>query len=283
MGIVLNIGFVIIEAVYGLYAHSLALLADAGHNFGDALGLIFAWGAATLATRQPSAQYTYGLRGSTILAALTNAMLLLVATGGIAWEAIRRLQTPVPVEGWTVIWVAFAGVVINTISALLFIGGRKHDLNVRSALLHMAADALVSIGVIVGGVIMLYTGWVKLDPIISLMVGTVIVIGTWGVLRESVRLALHAVPVHVDASAVRKYLAEQKGVREVHDLHIWGMSTTETAMTAHLVMPGGHPGDEFLHTLAHDIEHQFNITHATFQVETAEDTTACKLAPDSVV
>lgn len=283
IGIVLNIGFVIVEVAAGLYAHSLALLADAGHNFGDVLGLVFAWGAATLATRRPSAQYTYGLRGSTILAALANAMLLAVATGGIVWEAIRRLQAPVPVESSTVIWVALAGVVINTATALLFLGGHKHDLNVRGALLHMAADALVSVGVIIGGVVMLYTGWEKIDPIISLLVAAVILAGAWGVFREAVRLAVHAVPEHVDAQAVREYLQKLDGVREVHDLHIWGMSTTETALTAHLVMPGGHPGDAFLGRICDEIEHDFHIAHATFQIETGSEVPACRLAPEHVV
>ncbi|HUI99091.1 MAG TPA: cation diffusion facilitator family transporter, partial [Usitatibacter sp.] len=229
IGVALNLGFVIAEVAFGIWADSLALLADAGHNFGDVLGLAFAWGAAALATRRPSSRFTYGLRGSTILAALANAMLLLLATGGIAWEAILRLQAPTPVSSATVISVATAGVAVNLGTALLFLRGRRGDLNVRTAFLHMAADALVSVGVIVAGVAMLYTGWLWLDPVASLAVALVILVGTWQLLRESVQLALQAVPAGVDAEAVRRHLCALPGVAQVHDLHIWGMSTTETA------------------------------------------------------
>jgi cobalt-zinc-cadmium efflux system protein len=283
IGVALNLGFVVAEVAFGLWADSLALLADAGHNFSDVLGLVFAWGAAALAARRPSLRFTYGLRGSTILAALGNAMLLLLATGGIAWEAIRRLQQPAPVEGTMVIWVAAVGVAVNLGTALMFMRGRRSDLNVRAAFVHMAADAVVSAGVIVAGVAILYTGWLWIDPAVSLAIAVVILAGTWGLLRESVQLALHAVPDRVDAVAVRGHLGTLPGVAEIHDLHIWGMSTTETALTVHLVMPGGHPGDDFLATACHEMHVRFGIGHATIQVETATGTAPCALAPDHVV
>jgi len=283
LGVALNLGFVVAEVAFGLWADSLALLADAGHNFSDVLGLLFAWGATTLATTTPSTRFTYGLRGSTILAALGNAMLLLLATGGIAWEAIRRLQEPAPVEGAAVIWVAAAGVAINLGTALLFMRGRKGDLNVRGAFLHMVADALVSVGVIAAGVAILYTGWLWIDPAVSLAIAVVILAGTWGLLRESVQLALHGVPERIDAAAVRRHLCALPGVMEIHDLHIWGMSTTETALTVHLVMPAGHPGDDFLAAVCQEVHQRFGIGHATLQVETASGRVPCALAPDHVV
>ena len=283
VGVALNLGFVVAEVAFGLWADSLALLADAGHNFSDVLGLVFAWAAAALAARRPSPRFTYGLRGSTILAALANAMLLLLATGGIAWEAIRRLQEPAPVAGTMVMWVAAAGVVVNLGTALMFMRGRRNDLNVRAAFVHMAADAVVSVGVIVAGAAILYTGWPWIDPAVSLAIAVVILVGTWGLLRESVQLALHAVPDRVDAAAVRSHLGALPGVAEVHDLHIWGMSTTETALTVHLVMPGGHPGDDFLAAACREMHVRFGIGHATMQVETATGTVPCALAPDHVV
>jgi cobalt-zinc-cadmium efflux system protein len=283
VGVALNLCFVIAEVAFGIRADSLALLADAGHNFSDVLGLLFAWGAVALAARVPSTRFTYGLRGSTILAALGNAMLLLLATGGIVWEAIRRLQDPAPVASGTVIWVAAVGVAVNLATALMFLRGRDSDLNIRGAFLHMAADALVSVGVIVAGVVMLYTGWLWLDPAVSLAIGLVILVGTWGLLRESVQLALHAVPAGVDADAVRRHLCALRGVAQVHDLHIWGMSTTETALTVHLVMPDGHPGDDFLAGLCEEIHDRFGIGHSTVQVETASGSAPCALAPDHVV
>jgi len=281
--VTLNLGFVVVEVVYGLMANSLALLADAGHNFGDVLGLLMAWSAATLATRKPSMKFTYGLRGTTILAALGNAMLLLFAIGAIAWEAVRRIGEPASVNGGVVIWVALAGVLINTATALLFMRDRKKDLNIRGAYLHMAADAGVSLGVVLAGIAMIYTGWLWLDPVVSLVIAVVILVGTWGLWRESLDLALHAVPQGVDADAVQQYLASLSDVQEVHDLHIWGMSTTETALTAHLVMPGGHPGDDFLAAAARELHQRFNIGHATIQVETATATEPCALAPAHVV
>ncbi len=283
IGITLNLIFVVAEWVFGVMANSLALIADATHNFGDVLGLVLAWGAMALARRPPSARFTYGLRGSTILAALGNAMLLLVATGGIAWEAIRRIDSTSAVNETIMIWVAVLGVLINTGTAMLFMRGSKSDLNVRGAYLHMAADAAVSLGVVLAGVVMLYTGWMWLDPLASLLIVTVIFIGTWGLLRDSVRLALQAAPENVNPMDVRSFLVGLPGVAEMHDLHIWAMSTTETALTAHLVMPAGHPGDEFFENVIRQIEEKFHIGHATIQIETGTSSNPCVLAPDHVV
>ena len=283
IGIALNVIFVVVELVYGVIASSLALIADATHNFSDVLGLVLAWGASALARKPPSARFSYGLRGSTILAALGNAMLLLVATGGIAWEAILRIRSPSAVNETTMIWVAALGVLINAGTAWLFMAERKTDLNIRGAYLHMAADAGVSLGVVVAGVGMLFTGWLWLDPATSLLIVTVIFVSTWGLLRDSVRLALHAAPESVDPVNVRRYLTGLPGVTEVHDLHIWAMSTTETALTVHLVMPAGHPGDEFCANVVHQIEDKFRIGHTTIQIETGTSPNACVLAPDHVV
>lgn len=283
IGIALNVIFVLVEWVLGVTANSLSLIADATHNFSDVLALVLAWGAMVLARRPPSTRFTYGLRGTTILAALGNAMLLLVATGGIAWEAILRFKSTAAVNETIMIWVAALGVVINAGTALLFMGGSKTDLNVRGAYLHMAADAGVSLGVAVAGVGMLFTGWTWLDPATSLLIVTVIFVGTWGLLRDSVRLALHAAPESVDPLDVRRYLTGLPGVTEVHDLHIWGMSTSETALTVHLMMPGGHPGDDFLAEVIRRIEAEFHIGHATIQIETGTSSNLCALAPDHVV
>jgi cobalt-zinc-cadmium efflux system protein len=283
IGIGLNLIFVVVEWAYGVMANSLALIADATHNFGDVMGLVLAWGAMALARRPPSARFTYGLRGSTILAALGNAMLLLVATGGIAWEAIRRFDSTSAVNETVMIWVAVLGVLINTGTAMLFMRGSKSDLNVRGAYLHMAADAAVSLGVVMAGVVMLYTGWIWLDPLASLLIVTVIFVGTWGLLRDSVRLALQAAPENVNPMDVRQFLVGLPGVAEMHDLHIWAMSTTETALTVHLVMPAGHPGDEFFENVIRQIEEKFHIGHATIQIETGTSSNPCVLAPDHVV
>jgi cobalt-zinc-cadmium efflux system protein len=264
-------------------ANSLALVADAMHNLSDVVGLVLAWGASALALRPPSARFTYGFRGSTILAALANAMLLLVVTGGIAWEALHRLKNPGIVNETLMIWVAIAGIVINGVTAWFFMADRKSDLNVRGAYLHMAADAGVSAGVALAGAGMLLTGWLWLDPAVSLVIVATIFVGTWGLLRDSVKLALHAAPESVDPGEVRGYLCALKGVAEVHDLHIWGMSTTETALTAHLVMPAGHPGDDFIAHVVHDIEHRFRIGHVTIQIEMGTSANPCALAPDHVV
>jgi cobalt-zinc-cadmium efflux system protein len=280
-GVALNSAFVLAEFLAGLYADSLALVADAGHNLSDVLGLLLAWGAAVLARRLPSERFTYGLRSSTILAALGNAAFLLLVTGAIGWEAVQRFSIPHPVDQTVVIWVAAAGVVINGATAMLFLSGRKTDLNIRGAFLHMAADAAVSFGVILAGLGMLATGWTWIDPAMGLAIAAAIVVSTWSLLRESLELALHAVPKGVDPAEVRDWLARLEGVSEVHDLHIWGMSTTESAMTAHLVMPAGHPGDAFLAQAARDIGRLFRIGHVTLQVETSRE--PCALAPDHVV
>jgi cobalt-zinc-cadmium efflux system protein len=283
IGVALNTGFVLVEWTFGVLANSLALIADASHNFGDVLGLMLAWGAAALARRMPSPRFTYGLRSSTILAALANAALLLIITGGIAWEAILRFRSPAHIDAPVVIWVAALGIAVNAGTALLFQSAHKHDMNVRGAYLHMVADAAVSLGVVVAGLLTLATGWTWLDPVVSIVIVTVILLGTWGLLRDATRLALHAVPEGVDPGSVRRFLEQQPGVGEVHDLHIWGMSTTETALTAHLVMPGGHPGDTVIAELAHRMDHEFGIAHATLQVETGSGAQPCALAPDHVV
>jgi len=270
VGIAINIAFVLVEAAAGLLGNSMALLADAGHNLSDVLGLALAWGAYLLAKRPPTRRYTYGLQGSTILAALTNAILLLLACGAIAWEAIRRLLDPPPVTGMTMIVVAAIGILINAATALLFVRGRKGDLNIRGAFLHMIADAVVSAGVVAAGIVVLLTGLEWIDPAMSLLIVAVIVAGTWGLFRDALGLALNAVPPAINPDAVAERLRGLAGVTAVHHLHIWPMSTTTNALTAHLVMPGGHPGDAFLAEAAHIIEHDFGIGHATFQVEMGE-------------
>ncbi|MBV8658923.1 MAG: cation transporter [Burkholderiales bacterium] len=282
-GIILNTGFVAAEAVYGVLSHSVALLADAGHNLSDVLGLFLAWGASILVKRMPSKRFTYGLRSTSILAALANAALLLVVTGGIAWEAILHLQYPDVVAGKTVIAVAAVGIVINLGTALLFMSGRKGDMNVRAAFTHMMADALISLGVVIAGIVILYTGWLWVDPVVSLVISGLVIYGTWGLLRDSVNLALHGVPEGIELAEVRDYLGGLNGVREVHDLHIWAMSTTETALTAHLVMPEGYPGDAFRAHVCEALQRRFEIAHATIQIEVADTEDGCTLAPHDVV
>jgi cobalt-zinc-cadmium efflux system protein len=283
IGIGLNLAYVAAEAAIGLAVGSLALVADAGHNLGDVLGLGLSWGAALLGRRTPSARYTYGLRSSSILAALGNAITLLVATGGIAWEALLRLQQPVPVAGGLVAWVAAAGIVVNGATALMFMRGRERDLNLRSAFLHMAADALISLGVVVAGAAIALTGWLWLDPAVGLAISAVIVYGTWDLMRQSLSLALAAVPPGIDGDAVRAHLLALPGVTAIHDLHIWGMSTTETALTCHLVIPGGHPGDAALAAIAHELEHRFGIHHTTLQIELGDSAEVCALTSEQVV
>jgi cobalt-zinc-cadmium efflux system protein len=283
IGIGLNLAYVAAEAGYGIAAGSLALLADAGHNLGDVLGLGLSWGAAMLGRRGPSDRFTYGYRSSSILAALANAIILLVVTGGIAWEALWRLAHPVPVTGGLVAAVAAVGILVNGATALLFMRGRKSDLNLRSAFLHMAADALIAFGVVVVGLAIALTGWLWLDPAIGLVISAVIVYCTWDLVKQSVRLALDAVPQGVDPAAVRAHLLALTGVTALHDLHIWGMSTTETALTCHLVMPGGHPGDEALAHIADDLEHRFGVHHATLQIELGDSGEVCALTPEHVV
>ena len=275
VGVLLNSAFVLIEAVFGVLSGSMALLADAGHNLSDVLGLLIAWGAAVMAARPANARFTYGYKASSMLAALANAGLLLIATGAILIETIDRLFTPEPVAGMAMIVVAGAGIVINGITALLFARGRKHDINIRGAFLHMAADALVSLGVVAAGAVILWTGLWWIDPAASLVIVVVIGVGTWGLLKDSVKMALLAVPDTIHEGEVRAYLADLPGVTAVHDLHIWPMSSTETALTAHLVMPGGHRGDAFLHQVTRELEHRFHIGHATVQIETGAHADHC--------
>ena len=283
VSVALNTGFVVIEATYGILANSLALLADAGHNLSDVLGLLLAWGASILVRRRPTARRTFGLRRSSILAALLNAAFLLVACGGIGWEAIQRFRTPSDVAGGTVIVVAAIGIAVNTISALMFLSGRKNDLNIRGAFLHLAADAAVSLGVVLVGVAIVVTGWQWLDPAVSLGVTAVIVVGTWQLFRESFNLVLDAVPEGIEPLAVRTYLAERPGVAHVHDLHIWAMSTTEVALTVHLVTPDEHPGDAFLAQVCQELHEHFGIEHTTIQIELGDSDSICALASENVV
>lgn len=270
-GIALNLAFVGVETVYGFWANSMALLADAGHNLSDVLGLAVAWVGAVLSKRPPSRRFSYGLRAASILAALANAIILLVAVSFIAYHAIVRLLIPDLVEGGTVMIVAAIGILVNGATALMFARGRKSDLNIRGAYLHMVADALVSAGVVVAGLAILLTGWLWVDPIASLVVAAIILIASVDMLREAVTLALAGVPRSIDPDAVETHLGALPGVARIHDLHIWPMSTTESALTAHLVMPGGFPGDAFLADCAHGIADRFGIGHSTFQIETGED------------
>jgi len=278
VGVVLNLVFVGVELYFGFWANSLALLADAGHNFSDVIGLLIAWGALLLAKRKPSARFSYGLRSSTIMAALVNAMFLLVAVGVIIWEGIHRLTSPEAVNGGVMIWVALLGVLINVGTALMLQHGSKTDINVRGAFLHMMADAAVSVGVVVAGMGMLWLGWLWLDGAVSILISAVILWGTWGLFRESINLSLHAVPAQIDSGSVLEYLAGLPGVSEVHDLHIWAMSTTEIALTAHLLMPSGHPGDNFLFEVSEGLEHRFHIDHPTLQIEIAACAVPCRIA-----
>jgi cobalt-zinc-cadmium efflux system protein len=283
IGVALNLSFVILEATWGVFSHSLSLLADAGHNLADVLGLLLAWGSILLARRVPTERRTYGLRRSTTLAALFNALILVMGVGAIAWEAIGRFRNPEPVAGGTMIWVAAVGIAVNTATALLFAAGRKGDLNIRGAFLHMAADAAVSLGVVIAGFVILSTGWLWLDPAVSLLISVVILFGTSGLLRDSFNLALDAVPPGIKVAEVKKFLESLPEVCEVHDLHIWGMSTTETAMTAHLVIPNRRPDDCFYRDAAHAMHDLFGIEHVTLQVENGDPDTPCRQAPDHVV
>ena len=277
IAIALNAAFVVVEFSYGFIANSTALMADAGHNLSDVLGLVLAWGAAILARKMPSERYTYGLRSTSILAALANAMLLLVACGAIGWEAVQRFSHPPAVAGLTVTLVAAVGIVVNGVSAWLFMKGSKGDLNIRGAYLHMAADAAVSLGVVLAGITIIFTGWYWLDPIISLVIVAVIVVGTWSLLRESVQLALNAVPANIDVPAIDAYLRQCSGVTDIHDLHIWGMSTTESALTVHLVMPEGYPGDVFMDDIMQTLKERFSVHHSTLQIEHGTTHHACSL------
>lgn len=281
IGITLNTAFVVVEAIYGVIAGSMALVADAGHNLSDVLGLLIAWTASVLSARPPSARFTYGLKGGSILAALANAALLWVALGAILIETLQRFSRPAEPQGMTMIVVAAMGIAVNGLSAALFARGRKGDLNLRAAFQHLLADAAVSAGVVVAGVAILFTGLGWIDPVVSLLITAVIAWGSWGLMKQALALALGAVPEGIDRQAVLDFLSGHPQVSAVHDLHIWAMSTTEAALTAHLVVPGGHPGDHFLHALAHELQHRFGIGHVTVQVESG--TEVCALASDGVV
>ena len=277
LAIGLNIAFVAIEFGYGFIANSTALMADAGHNLSDVLGLMVAWGAAILTRSAPNRRYTYGLRSSSILAALFNALILMMACGAIGWEAVQRFHTPAPVAGTTVAVVAFIGVLVNGFSAWLFLAGSKGDINIRGAYQHMAADAIISMGVVVSGLAIMATGWAWLDPVVSIVIVLFILISTWALLKESLRMVLAAVPDSVDAAKVTQFLGQQPGVASIHDLHIWPISTTETALTAHLVMPAGYPGDAAVDAIVSALKAEHAINHCTLQVEMGTTVHGCTL------
>jgi cobalt-zinc-cadmium efflux system protein len=279
-GALLNAAFVVAELGFGYAANSLALISDAVHNLSDVIALLLAWGGMWLAGKRPTETHTYGYRRASILAALVNAGLLLIAVGGITVEAVNRLREPAAVAGWTVVWVAALGILVNGGTALMFARGRHGDLNVRGVYLHMAADASVSLGVVAAALVIMVTGWLWVDPAISLCIAAVVLASGWGLARDSLNLALDAVPRSIELTEVRDYLVALDGVLEVHDLHIWAMSTNETALTCHLVRPGGHD-DAFLHFVCEGLSHRFKIHHATLQVEANGD--ACKLAPAELV
>ncbi|MDX9857602.1 MAG: cation diffusion facilitator family transporter [candidate division Zixibacteria bacterium] len=275
IGIALNVIFVAVEVFYGLAANSSALLADAGHNASDVLSLVFAWAAIWIAGKKPSGKYTYGLRRTTILASIVNALLIVAAAGVISWDAIRKIQQPAEVAGMTIVLVAGIGVVINTITALMFMKGQKDDLNIKGAFLHMAADAGVSLGVVIAGLLIRYTGANWIDPLISLVIVSVILYGTWGLLRDSVNLALDAVPKDIDLGEVQQFLRSREEVQSVHDLHVWGMSTTEVALTAHLVVSARND-DHFLSSVRSELHQRFGIAHTTLQLESSDDENDCE-------
>jgi cobalt-zinc-cadmium efflux system protein len=277
----LNIALVVIQVTYGVLAHSMALLADAGHNAGDVLALVLAWGSHAVSRQHPTERYTYGFRSTSIMAALINATILLVVTGAIAWAAIERLLAPQPVASVTVMVVAALAIVLNGAAAAILARGNRDDLNVYGAFLHLAADAAVSAGVVVAGLIILVTGWLWVDPIASLVISAVIVWSTWGVLRDAAKMSLQGVPPRIDPGAVRVYLQSLPAVSEVHDLHIWPMSTTETALTCHLVMPDGYPEDDFLDAVYVGLQQHFGIEHPTIQIERGDR--PCKLSPAHIV
>jgi cobalt-zinc-cadmium efflux system protein len=283
VGLVLNVGFVIAEFGGGFFAHSVALMADAGHNLSDVLGLLLAWGATIAAKRRPSRRKTYGWRKSSVLAAFLNAMFLMLVTGGIVLESLQRLAHPDVVQAPLLIGIAAIGIVINGATALMFLPDRQSDINIRAAFSHMLADALVSLGVVVAGIGILFTGWYWLDPVLSLVISGLIIWGTWSLLQESFHLVIDGVPPHVDERAVQVYLADRPAVVAVHDLHIWSISTTEVALTAHLVMSAGHPGDDFLAMTIGELAQDFGIHHATLQLELGDPAHPCRLASDDCV
>jgi cobalt-zinc-cadmium efflux system protein len=275
VGIVLNMGFVLIEGFYGLRVNSLALLADAGHNLSDVAGLVLAWGGMLAGRLRPNARHTYGWKRASIVAAFVNALLLLVAMGSLVWEALHRLKSPEPIEGATIMVVAGIGIVVNTVTAMLFMRGRDSDLNIRGAFLHMAADALVSAGVVIAGGLALWFGWAWLDPVVSLAIAAVIVVGTWNLFKQSLHLLFDGVPASVDPGAVQALLETLPGVERVHDMHIWAMGTSEIAMTAHLVMPQSHADDAFLKNATQQLHDRFGIEHVTIQVMRVPFMTPC--------
>jgi cobalt-zinc-cadmium efflux system protein len=277
IGISLNVVFVIIEASYGILAGSMALLADAGHNLSDVVSLILAWGASILAKKAATAKRTYGLRKATVMAALISSIMLFIALGAIAWESINRILNPQPVEGMTVIVVASIGVVINTITALLFFKGQKQDLNIRGAFLHMAADAAVSLGVVIAGLFILFKGWLWIDPLVSLLIVAIILVGTWRLFRESFNYAMDAVPENIDLQKIQQYLLDLEQVDSLHDLHVWPLSTSETALTVHLVVKNNPLDNAFLSQLQHDLHDHYAIEHATIQLESIDDNPFCML------
>lgn len=283
LGIGLNVALVIVEVTYGVIARSLALVADAGHNLGDVLGLGLSWGAIVLARAKPSKRRTFGFRRSTIVASVANALVLLFVTGGLAWEAIRRFFSPEQPEARTMIGVAIVGVVVNTVAALLFMKDGRKDLNIASAFLHLASDAALALGVAVAGAVILWTGWLWVDPAVSIALAIAILFGTWSLMRKSLNLILDAVPEGIDPEKVRAFLGGLPGVVEVHDLHIWAMSTTQTALTAHLVMPADSREPSFLSNACRELHHKFHIEHATLQVDPQDAPTPCALAPDEIV
>ncbi|HXX66293.1 MAG TPA: cation diffusion facilitator family transporter [Polyangiaceae bacterium] len=283
VGISLNLAFVLVEVAAGLVAHSVALVADAGHNLGDVLGLGLSWGATALARVKPSTRRTFGFRRSTIVASVANALILLFVTGGLTWESVRRLIAPGRPHGPTMIAVAIAGAIVNTAAALLFMRGRQDDLNLRSAFLHLSSDAALALGVAVAGGVIMATGWLWLDPLVSIVLALTILAGTWSLMSKSLNLMLDAVPENIDPDRVREFLRTLPGVIEVHDLHIWAMSTTDTALTAHLVMPGNSCEPTFLASACKELHDRFEIDHATLQIDPKEAPAPCALAPDEIV
>lgn len=281
IGIALNVIFVIIEVSYGLFADSLALIADAWHNLSDVMSLLLAWGAYYLAKTHPTEKRTYGLRKVTIMASLLSAVLLFVALGGIAWESLERLSSPRPVDGMVVIAVAAIGVLINTLTALLFLKGQKHDLNIKAAYLHMAADAAISLGVVIAGIAIMITQWLWLDPLISLFIVVVILLSTWGLLRDSINLSIDAVPHGIDVREVKSYLEDLKNISDIHDLHIWALSTTETALTVHLVTTDNMIDNHFLQEIQEHLHRHYHISHVTIQMENTAGDYTCNLNDDT--
>lgn len=283
IGAAINMAFVVAEMTFGFISNSLGLIADAAHNFSDVLGLLLAWGGMWLTRFRPTEKHTYGYSGASILAALANAALLFIAIGGIIVQAVQRFIEPAAVESPTIIWVALVGIVINGATAMLFYKDQAHDINVRGAYLHMVADAAISLGVVIAGVVIFYTGWVWVDPIVSLMIAAIIIIGTWRLAKEALHLSLAGVPPHIDRNGVFNYLSTLPGVTEVHDLHIWAMSTTKTALTAHLIRPEAGIDDGFLNDVAIELDQKFNIQHPTIQVEKGGHPDSCRFAPVEVI